>query len=67
MNEIFLIAMLVVLISVIIADLFAGTYYSLRFLERAGQLFAFAIGVGALTIYCIWCWIRGKQHTNIFN
>lgn len=67
MTTLILTTLFVIVATLIMADLLANTEYTVRFLDRAGQLFAFAIGVGALAIYCLWCWIRGKQPTNIFT
>lgn len=38
-----------------------------RVLTRIWELFAFFMMVIALSIYCLWCWIRGKKPENIFQ
>lgn len=63
----FITALLVILLSLIVSDLFAGTGYTLRFFKRVWEAFAFMVFCAGLFIYCVWGWIRGKKPTNIFN
>lgn len=67
MTILILTTIFVIVATFIMADLLADTGYTVRFCKRMWELFAFTVFVIGLAVYCIWCWMRGKQPTNIFN